>query len=31
VEDVRAFLISQAKGEPLPSPAKQAKTAVGAR
>jgi len=31
VEDVRAFLISQAKGEPLPTPAAQAKTAVGAR
>jgi PQQ-dependent dehydrogenase (methanol/ethanol family) len=31
VEDVRAFLISQAKGEPLPAPAAVAKTAVGAR
>ncbi|MFL5296845.1 MAG: PQQ-dependent dehydrogenase, methanol/ethanol family [Phenylobacterium sp.] len=31
VEDARAFLISQAKGEPLPNPAAQAKTAVGAR
>ncbi|MDE2487421.1 MAG: PQQ-dependent dehydrogenase, methanol/ethanol family [Alphaproteobacteria bacterium] len=29
VEDVRAFLISQAKGEPLPVPAAGAKTAVG--
>jgi quinohemoprotein ethanol dehydrogenase len=29
VEDVRAFLISQAKGEPLPVPAAAAKTAVG--
>ena len=31
VEDVRAFLISQGKGEPLPDPAKLATTAVGAR
>ncbi|HEV2531760.1 PQQ-dependent dehydrogenase, methanol/ethanol family [Phenylobacterium sp.] len=31
VEDVRAFLISQAKGEPLPSPAAGAKTASGAK
>jgi PQQ-dependent dehydrogenase (methanol/ethanol family) len=31
VEDVRAFLISQAKGEPLPQPAAQAKTAQGAK
>jgi hypothetical protein len=31
VEDVRAFLISQARGEPLPDPAKAAKTASGAR
>jgi mono/diheme cytochrome c family protein len=31
VEDVRAFLISQAKGEPLPTPAAAAKTAVGAK
>lgn len=30
VEDVRAFLISQAKGEPLPTPA-QTKTASGAK
>ncbi|MFC3067775.1 PQQ-dependent dehydrogenase, methanol/ethanol family [Phenylobacterium soli] len=31
VEDVRAFLISQAKGEPLPIPAAGAKTAAGAK
>jgi len=31
VEDVRAFLISQGKGEPLPDPAKLAVTAAGAR
>jgi quinohemoprotein ethanol dehydrogenase len=31
VEDARAFLISQAKGEPLPNPATLQKTAVGAR
>jgi len=31
VEDVRAFLISQARGEPLPVPAAQAATAVGAK
>jgi PQQ-dependent dehydrogenase (methanol/ethanol family) len=31
VEDVRAFLISQAKGEPLPTPAAGAKTASGAK
>ena len=31
VEDVRAFLISQAKGEPLPVPAAGATTAVGAK
>jgi mono/diheme cytochrome c family protein len=31
VEDVRAFLISQGKGEPLPGAAAEAKTAVGAK
>jgi PQQ-dependent dehydrogenase (methanol/ethanol family) len=31
VEDVRAFLISQGKGEPLPTPAAPAKTAAGAK
>jgi quinohemoprotein ethanol dehydrogenase len=31
VEDIRAFLISQGKGEPLPVPAAQAATAVGAK
>jgi mono/diheme cytochrome c family protein len=31
VEDVRAFLISQGKGEPLPAAASEAKTAVGAK
>jgi quinohemoprotein ethanol dehydrogenase len=31
VEDVRAFLVSQGKGEPLPGAAAEAKTAVGAK